>query len=65
MVVKFTSKFLVYLRDLTGVHRLGLGRCNLIRSEESSDLIIDQSYLLEVCGVQVKLINRVLLLLGL
>ena len=57
MVVKFTSKFLVYLRDLTGVHRLGRGRGNLISSEESSYLIVDQSYLLEICGVQVKLIN--------
>lgn len=61
MVVKLTSQFLVYLRDLTGVHRLGRGWGNLIRPEEGSDLIIDQSYLLEVCGVEVKLIYWVLL----
>ena len=64
MVVKLTSQFLIYLRNLARVHRLGRGRGNLISSEEGSDLIIDQSDLLEVCGVQVKLINWVLLLLG-
>jgi hypothetical protein len=64
MVVKLTCQFLIYLRYLAGVHRLGRGRGNLISSEEGSDLIIDQSDLLEVCGVQVKLINWVLLLLG-
>jgi len=64
MVVKLTSQFLVYLGDLTGVHRLGRGRGNLISPEQSSDLIIDQSYLLKICRVQIKLINRVLLLLG-
>ena len=63
MVVKLTCQFLVYLRYLAGVYRLGRGWGNLISSKEGSDLIIDKSYLLEVCGVQVKLINRVLLLL--
>ena len=62
MVVKLTSQFLVYLRYLAGVNRLGRGRGNLISSEEGSDLIIDQSYLLEICRVQVKFINRILLL---
>ena len=64
MVVKLTCQFLVYLRNLAGVYRLGRGWGNLISPEECSDLIIDQSNLFEVCGVQVKLINRVLLLLG-